>query len=92
MGEVDAGRAYSSALAAKDHDLRGIYLYGEGKSIGEGNPHPLCCALLASISPALQFNITYIEAPKGVVCVVMSRCLYQASTKEDIKIIEDAVI
>lgn len=97
MGEVDAGCACSSALAMKDHDFRGTCLYGEAMSVGEVNPHPFCCALSASTSSMLKFNIIYFEAPKcfmskRAVWAVVSRCLNQASAKEDIKIIEDTVI
>ena len=97
MEEVDAGRARSSALATKDQDLGGTCLYGEAMSIGEVNPHPFCCALSASTSSTLKLNVICVEAPKcfvseRAVWVVVSRCLNQASTKEDIKIIEDTVI
>lgn len=97
MGEVDAGRARSSALATKDRDLRGTCLYGEATSIWEVNLHPFCCALLASTPSTLKFNAIYVEGPKcfmseRVVWVVVSRCLNQASMKEDVKIIEDTII
>lgn len=45
----------------------------------------------------LKFNIICAEAPRclvsyGAAQAVVSRCLNQTSTKEDVKIMEDAVI